>query len=84
MRTILYIFVCVAIVALFAYSKLTPHKAKLTGQYLKIFSFCETAFTPVLDLLRKIAKPVQVGNGIAVDISQIILLLILLLILKLI
>jgi hypothetical protein len=84
MRTILYLFVCVAIVALFMYSKFTPYKAKLTGQYLKIFSFCEKIFIPVLNLLRKIAKPAQVGNGIAIDMSQIFLLFILLLILKLI
>jgi hypothetical protein len=74
--------VSAAIVALFAYSKLTPHKARLTGQYLKMFSFCEKIFKPVLNLLCKIAKPAQVGNGIAVDMSQIMLLLILLLALK--
>jgi hypothetical protein len=66
------------------YSKLTPYKAKLAGQYLQMFSFCEKVFTPVLDLLRKIAKPAQVGNGIAVELSQICLLLSLLLILRLI
>jgi hypothetical protein len=83
MTSLLYILVCGIIVLLFVYSKLSPYKAKLTGQYLKIFLLCEKVFNPVLDLLRKVAKPTQVGNGIAVDMSQIILLVLLLVILKL-
>ncbi|MDR1544358.1 MAG: YggT family protein [Prevotellaceae bacterium] len=82
MRALFYILISVVIVLLFLYSKLTPHKARLTGQHLKTFTFCERVFNPVLNLLRKIAKPAQVGNGIAVDMSQIILLIILLFILK--
>jgi hypothetical protein len=72
----------VLIVGLFLYSKLTPYKPKLTGTYLSTFNFFEGIFGPILNLLRKIAKPLQVGNGIAVDMSQIILLLLLLIILK--
>jgi hypothetical protein len=72
----------VAIILLFLYSKLTPHKTRLTGQYLQTFLFCEKVFNPLLMLLRNVAKPTQVGNGIAVDTSQIILLLIMLFILK--
>jgi uncharacterized protein YggT (Ycf19 family) len=82
MRVIFYILISAAIVLLFVYSKLTPHKTRLTGQYLKIFIFCERVFNPVLNLLRKIAKPAQVGNDIAVDMSQVVLLVILLFILK--
>jgi hypothetical protein len=82
MTSLLYILLSAAIILLFLYSKLTPHKARLAGQYLKIFLFCEKVFNPVLDLLRKVAKPVQVGNGIAVDMSQIILLVLLLIILR--
>ncbi|GHS87036.1 hypothetical protein FACS1894201_08230 [Bacteroidia bacterium] len=44
--------------------------------------FFERIFQLVLNLLRKIAKPVQVGNGFAVDMSQIILLILFLIILK--
>jgi len=82
MRLIIYILIDVLIIGLFLYSKLTPHKARLTGSYLNIFNFFERLFDPLLNLLRKIAKPAQVGNGIAVDMSQIFLLVILLLILK--
>jgi hypothetical protein len=84
MTSLLYILVCLTVVLLFAYSKLTPYRTRLTGQYLKIFLFCEKIFNPVLDMLRKVAKPAQVGNGIAVDMSQIILLILLLIILRLI
>lgn len=84
MRLLLYILINVLIVGLFLYSKLTPYKNRLTGIYLKTFNFFESIFNPFLNFLKKIAKPAQVGNGIAVDISQIFLLIILLLILSII
>jgi hypothetical protein len=79
---ILYILINILIVVLFLYSKLTPYKANLTGKYQSTFLFFERIFQPVLNLLRKIAKPVQVGSGIAVDMSQIILLILFLITLK--
>lgn len=82
MRLLLYILINVLIVGLFLYSKLTPNKNRLTDKYLKTFNFFEGIFNPLLNFLKKIAKPAQVGNGIAVDMSQIILLLLLLLTLK--
>ena len=82
MRLFLYILVNVLIVGLFLYSKLTPYKNKITGKYLKTFNFFEGIFNPLLNLLKKIAKPAQVGNGIAVDMSQIILLLFFLLLIR--
>ena len=82
MRLFLYILVNVLIVGLFLYSKLIPYKNRLTGRYLKAFNFFESIFNPFLNFLKKIAKPAQVGNGIAVDMSQIILLFLLLLTLK--
>jgi hypothetical protein len=82
MSLFIYLLINVLIIGLFLYSKLTPYKAKLTGTYLKIFIFFEGLFNPILNFLKKIAKPVQVGSGIAVDISQIILLVVLLIILK--
>ena len=82
MNLILYVILNLLIVSLFVYSKLTPHKARLEGSYLKTYNFFEKIFEPILNLLRKIAKPLQVGTGLAVDMSQILLLLILLLLLK--
>jgi len=78
MRLLLYIFVNVLIVGLFLYSKLTPYKDRLTGNYLKTFNFFDAIFNPILAIFRPMARPAQVGNGIAVDISQIILLILLL------
>jgi hypothetical protein len=81
---IFYILINVLIVALFLYSKLMPYKSSLTGKYQAAFLGFERFVQPVLNLLRKVAKPAKVGNGIAVDMSQIILLILLLMILKLI
>ena len=82
MRLLLYIVINVLILGLFLYSKLTPYKNRLTGIYLKTFNFFEGIFNPLLNFLKKIAKPAQVGNGIAVDMSQIILLLFFLLLIR--
>jgi len=82
MRLLLYIFVNVLIVGLFLYSKLTPYKDRLTGNYLKTFNFFDKIFNPILSIFRPMARPAQVGNGIAVDMSQIILLVLLLILLK--
>jgi uncharacterized protein YggT (Ycf19 family) len=45
---------------------------------LQIFSFFERIFTPILDFFKGIVKPFEVGTGLAVDMSQILLLIILL------
>jgi uncharacterized protein YggT (Ycf19 family) len=82
MMTVLYISVNILILALFLYSKLTPYKMQLTGRYKSAFTFFERLFEPVLNMLRKIVKPTKVGTGIAVDISQVVLLTVLLIILK--
>ena len=55
---------------------------QLTGKYKSVFIFFERFFEPILNLLRKISKPAKVGNGIAVDMSQIILLMLFLFTLK--
>lgn len=80
MKVMLILLLNVFIVGLFLFSKLTPYKDKLTGNYLKIFVIFESVFNPILSFLRRFIKPTQVGTGVAVDMSQIILLLILLLI----
>lgn len=82
MRLFIYLFINILIIGLFLYSKLTPYKPKLTGKYLTTFCFFEGLFNPILNSFRKIVKPLQVGSGIAVDMSQIILLAVLLTILK--
>jgi len=79
---IIYIFINVLIIGLFLYSKLSPYKSRLTGKYLSIYNFFERLFIPLLNLLKKISKPTQVGNGIAVDMSQILLLVLFLILLK--
>lgn len=74
------IIINIAIVGLFLYSKLLPYKDKLDNQYKKIFNFFDQLYAPIFNFLKSIAKPVQVGNGLFVDMTQIILLLIFLLI----
>lgn len=82
MRIILSYIASIFIVGLFLYSKLLPYKDKLNSNYKGVFNFFNSVFTPILNFLKKYIKPFQVGQGLAVDMTQIILLILLLLITK--
>jgi hypothetical protein len=84
MKMIILYAVNIFIVGLFLYSKLLPYKDKLNNQYKGIFYFFNSIFTPILNSLKSVVKPFQVGQGLAVDMTQIVLLLIFLLIANLI
>ena len=74
----------ILIIGLFLYSKLLPYKDKLNPQYKKIFDFFNSIFTPIFNFLKNLVKPFQVGIGLSVDMSQIVLLIVFLLLLNLI
>lgn len=82
MRSIIPYIVNIFIVGLFLYSKLLPYKDKLNNRYKGIFNFFNNVFSPVLNFLRKFIKPFQVGQGLAVDMTQIVLLILFLIILN--
>lgn len=82
MRVIIPLILNVLIVGLFLYVKLLPYKDKLKTQYKCVFDFFNSVFTPILNFLRKFIKPFQVGQGLSVDLTHIILLLLLLLFLN--
>ena len=77
------ILINILIVGLFLYSKLLPYKDKLNPQYRKIFDFFNSIFSPIFNFLKNIVKPFQVGLGLSVDMSQIVLLIIFLMLLNL-
>ncbi|MVT07522.1 hypothetical protein [Chitinophaga tropicalis] len=74
---LIHLAINILIVGLFLYSKLLPYQDRLTGQYRQTFNFFSSIFKPVLSLFSGI-KPFQVGTGLAVDMTQILLLIILL------
>ena len=76
---ILHIIINVLIVGLFLYSKLLPYKDKLSGQFKSAFDFFSSIFTPILNSLKSLFKPFEVGQGLSVDMTQLVLLVILLL-----
>jgi hypothetical protein len=79
---IIKIFIQILIVGLFLYSKLLPHKDKLNPQYRSIFDFFNSVFSPIFNFLKTMIKPFQVGIGLAVDMTQIVLLIIFLMLLN--
>ncbi|CAA9201322.1 hypothetical protein FLA105534_03534 [Flavobacterium bizetiae] len=76
------IFIQILIVGLFLYSKLLPYKDKLNPQYRSIFDFFNSIFSPIFNFLKTMIKPFQVGVGLAVDMTQILLLVIFLMLLN--
>lgn len=76
------IIIYILIVGLFLYSKLLPYKDKLSHQYKGIFNFFDALFRPIFNFMRKFIKPFQVGFGLAIDMSQIVLLILLLILLQ--
>jgi len=76
------LFIQILIVGLFLYSKLLPYKDKLNPQYKTIFDFFNSIFSPIFNFLKTFIKPFQVGAGLAIDMTQIILLIIFLMLLK--
>jgi len=79
---IIPIILNIFIIGLFLYSKLLPYKDKLNPQYKKIFDFFNSIFEPIFNFLKNIIKPFQVGNGLFVDMSQIVLLILFLFLLN--
>lgn len=82
MIKIILILINILIVGLFLYSKLLPHKDKLNPQYKSIFEFFNRIFSPIFNFSKNIVKPFQVGIGLSVDMSQIVLLIIFLMLLN--
>jgi hypothetical protein len=80
MRILISYLANIFIIGLFLYSKLLPYKDKLNNQYKGVFNFFNTLFAPILNFLKRFINPFQVGHGIAVDMTQIILLILLLII----
>jgi hypothetical protein len=72
----------ILVVALFIYPKILPYKDKLIAQHKVIFNFFDAFFMPILFFLRKFMKPFQAGQGLAVDMAQIVLLVLFLIILN--
>ena len=76
MSRLIPILISILIVGLFLYSKLLPYKDMLNPQYKRVFEFFNTIFSPIFNFFKKIIKPFQVGVGLFVDMSQIVLLII--------
>lgn len=82
MKFIFELLVEILIVALFLYSKLTPYEHQMDHKYKKVFILFKKIFHPILQTFKKLMKPAKVGSGLAIDITQIALLIILLILLK--
>lgn len=82
MANIVHTALFLLILGLFFYSKLSPYKDRLNPTYKGLYNFFDKIFTAILAPLRSIMKPFTVGNGLQVDMTQVLLFIILLLILQ--
>lgn len=83
MKGIVQIIGVALIVSLFFYDKTKKYEDQLDAGYLKYFRICKSLFDPIMVFINRYIKPVKMGNGISIDVSHIIILLILLLIIRL-
>jgi uncharacterized protein YggT (Ycf19 family) len=81
MSILIKLIVEILILGMFLYSKLLPYSDRLNVNYKKIFNFFKYIFDPILTFFKRYLKPFKVGNGVAIDLSQFLLLLIFLFIL---
>ncbi len=82
MGILFYYLLNILIVGLFLYSKLLPFKDKLSPKYRKVFYFFNQLFNPFFKLLKNVFTPYPVGGGVAVDMTQVVLLVFILIILN--
>lgn len=82
MRQLISIIVTILVVGLFLYSKLLPYKDKLNPHYRKVFDFFNIFFSPIFNFLKNRIKPFQVGVGLSIDMTQLLLLIIFLMLLN--
>jgi len=84
MKTLINILLDFFIIGLFLYSKVYSYRDKLDKNKRKVFEvvILILCIVPLHNLLKKIFKPVQVGQGFFIDIAQFILLLLFLLLLN--
>ena len=82
MKSLLILILDIFVIGLFLYSKLLPHKANLNNKYNGVFNFFNRVFTPILNFLKKYIKPFQVGSGLSVDMTQVVLLILFLVLLN--
>ena len=73
----------ILIFGLFFYSKIYQYKDRLDPRFKGYFNFLDKIFNPILSFFKKRLKPIQVGHGVAIDSSQFLLLLILILVINL-
>jgi len=78
MRTGISLLASVLILGLFLYFKLLPYHNRLAKKYQGIYKFLEKIFEPLLNLLNRVIKPLQIGQGLSIDLAQIALLILLL------
>ena len=69
------------ILSLFIFSKLNAYEAQIYPKYSKTFGIIKLILSPILKGLGAFLKPFKIGNGLFLDVTQFVLLILLLLIL---
>lgn len=72
------ILICILIIGLFLYTRLTPYKARLSGKVLTLYELFYKIFYPIESFIKSKFTPLRIGNGISIDLSQLLILIVLL------
>lgn len=80
-QIIVKLFIALFILGLFFYEKTKSIKAQLFPKFLNIVLKLESFYNPIFKFSNLIIKPIKIGQNIMIDISQILLISVLLIIL---
>jgi hypothetical protein len=82
MKSLIIYVLNIFILGLFLYSKLLPHKSNIDNKYSGLFNFFDRIFTPILNFFKKYIKPFQIGRFLHIDLTDVVLVLLLLILLN--
>ena len=82
MRSVISLAASTLILGLFLYFKLLPYSNRLAIKYQAAYTFLEKIYKPILKLAGSFIRPLKVGHGLSIDMSQIALLILLLIIIN--
>ncbi len=77
-RFIKNIILLIVVVLFHFYEKIASHKDRLYPKVKKNFVYCEKAYSPLLNVLNRFFKPINVGSNVQLSLGSFIIILTLL------
>lgn len=83
MTILLKILLDVILITLVVYAKVSPFRDQLSSENKNRYQFVDKIISPLSMRINNLIKPMAIGNGISLDLSHIVLIVILLILITL-